>query len=428
MPGLGSAFGRAFEDSSQDLENLVDRAARGEELAEETEPAAEADPQAETEPVAEASPGGLSPGERADLVDGEEPTEAAPAGAASGKHKKGKTTVMGLELDDDQSTVLEEETGPADPIPAPEEDGEALALGAEEEAGGVEAQLEAAFAPFGPSGVIRRTLGKKKKPGAPGDGLDLPPEQVPATALEISLPDDEDALTASMPIDPGDIVGGCRRVGSLEGCADLRIPLLLDGIGGLLRMLRTGSTARPGMVAICGACPQAGTSTVAAAAALSLAEEKSRKVLLVDADFRAPSVSRMAGRNASGPDFRSVLKGEVPAVDAVLYAPSENLAVLPVYGGGLSEEDLADSVSLLSAERLSPFLAAVREQFDHVIVDAGSVAEWAGPATAAGVVGSTVLVVRAGAVSSRAAAAAKAVLTDAGAHLAGAVLTFAEGA
>ncbi len=409
MPEQGDAADEAFEDALSELEDLVGRAARGEEAG------------------GEGPSSGLSPGERDELT-GE--TEEAAAGSGGGGGS-GKTEVMEIpEFGTEQIPVVEKQARPPDPIPVPP--AADASLGALEDYGdpdGAESGPEGPFGQFAPSGIIRRPLRGKRaaRPDSSAEGgSGALPERLPTTALDDSFPDGGDAPTASVPIDPGDVIGGCRRLVALEGCADLRVPLLLNGIAGLLRMLRTGHVARPGTVAICGACTRAGTSTVAAAAALSLAEQKSNRVLLVDADFTSPSVAKMAGRSAAGPDFRAVLRGEVPAVDAVLYAPSENLAVLPIYGGGRSAEGTGVASGPVSIAGLGALLEAIREQFDYVIIDAGSVGDSARAAEVAAAAGSAVLVVRSRAVSCRSAAAAKAALSEAGARVEGAVLTFAE--
>ena len=413
MSEQGDAADEAFEDALSELEDLVGRAARGEEVG------------GEAEPAGKGQSAGLSSGERDELT-GE--TEEAAAGSGGGS---GKTEVMEIpEFGTEQIPVVEKQARPPDPIPVPPAaDGSLGALDECDGADGTEVEPEGPFGQFAPSGIIRRPLRGKRAAGSASSSEGesaAPPERLPTTALDDSCPDGADVPTSSVPVDPGDVIGGCRRLVSLEGCADLRIPLLLEGIGGLLRMLRTGSVARPGTVAICGACPRAGTSTVAAAAALSLAEQKSNRVLLVDADFHSPSVAKMAGRNATGPDFRAVLKGEVPAVDAVLYAPSENLAVLPTYGSGRPAEGTESVAGEVSTAGLAAFLEAIREQFDYVIIDTGSVADSARAAEVAAAAGSAGLVVRSRAVSCRSAVAAKAALSEAGARVEGAVLTFAE--
>jgi len=110
----------------------------------------------------------------------------------------------------------------------------------------------------------------------------------------------------------------------------------------------------------------------------------------------------------------------------VLYARKENLAVLPLYSRPeRSGSALARTADGLASGVLANFLAACREQFDAVVLDAGSLAAWAGPGLVARAAGRAVLVVRSGRINGRSAAGLKARLERAGTRLLGALLTFA---
>jgi tyrosine-protein kinase Etk/Wzc len=248
---------------------------------------------------------------------------------------------------------------------------------------------------FSAGGVIRRKL----RAGGSGPGAAAPP--------------------------PGeDLLADCRRVERLPRAADYRLAALVAGVEGLARALREGRAGGPAVLAVCGASERAGTSTLAMAAALRLAGDGAR-VLLVDADLRSARLAELLGATPAGPDLRAVLRGEAPLEAALVYAAADNLAVLPCRPAerGAHGQGRPDAPPPRAA--LDALLAACRAQFGFVILDAGSAADWDGAAAVAGAAGHAVLAVRAGRVTARTVAGLRRRLERAGARLDGAVLTFA---
>jgi protein-tyrosine kinase len=294
------------------------------------------------------------------------------------------------------------------------------------------AEPVAPFAQFAPSGIIRRKLRKGTAEGSPvrvaQPTVPVAPAASPPPAVADAVPVAEESLSlASMGMDvDGDVLAACRRVAELENADGYRIPLLADGINGLVETMNSYDAESPSMIAVCGAGQHFGTTTVAVACALKLAEARDKRTLLVDVDFRSPGLARLVGESGSGPDLKAVLEGEATLSEAVLYSPQDNLAVLPIYGWGESSgQALAGFGALLESEAFVALLELCREQFNFVILDAGSVAEWDGPALAAGAAGCAVLAVRAGRVTIKQARDVKNRLERCGSSLAGSVLTFA---
>ena len=208
--------------------------------------------------------------------------------------------------------------------------------------------------------------------------------------------------------------------------SDFRVPLLVKGAEGCARLMQNGGAGQPAVLAVCGADRRAGTSTMATAVALLLAEGEGSRVLLVDADFRAPSLHRLLGDEISESGFAAVLAGEAKLEDAIVYCESENLAILPIRKGAIrSSEKLEEVLSLLEGPELEELISLCRDKFDAVIFDAGSAATWDGPALLSGAARAALLVVRAGKSKAGATLVIKRRIEHAGGRLVGSVLTFA---
>lgn len=93
-----------------------------------------------------------------------------------------------------------------------------------------------------------------------------------------------------------------------------------------------------------------------------LLAQSGKRVLLVDADLRNPSVHRMLGIELS-PGLSGVIADEAEWPDAIQASGVANLSVLPA--GSCS----ANPSDLLMSQRFEHFLELAREQFDYVLVD-----------------------------------------------------------
>ena len=124
-----------------------------------------------------------------------------------------------------------------------------------------------------------------------------------------------------------------------------------------------GIAAANKVVGITSAIPDEGKSTIAAALALSIAQVGGR-VILVDCDFRNPSLSRaiMPSANAG---ILEVLSGKVVLDEALSKEAYLRMAFLPVYSKGR----IADSSELLSSNALKRLFERLRNSYDYVIVD-----------------------------------------------------------
>jgi protein-tyrosine kinase len=108
------------------------------------------------------------------------------------------------------------------------------------------------------------------------------------------------------------------------------------------------------------AVPREGKTLTATNLALTLSESYRRKVLLVDADLRRPSVHEIF-KLANGVGLSEGLRQDSAKLQLVQVSPG--LTVLPA-GGATS-----DPMASLTSERMKTFVAEAAELFDWVILD-----------------------------------------------------------
>ncbi len=107
--------------------------------------------------------------------------------------------------------------------------------------------------------------------------------------------------------------------------------------------------------------PADGKTTFAANFAMSLAQS-GKKVLLIDADLRRPTVNKLFGTEHEF-GLSDVLNGDLELVNAVQETPMETLAVLT------SGDIPPNPAELLSSVRFQSLLEDARQVFDIVLVD-----------------------------------------------------------
>jgi capsular exopolysaccharide synthesis family protein len=120
--------------------------------------------------------------------------------------------------------------------------------------------------------------------------------------------------------------------------------------------------------------------------AVSIAQS-GKRVLLVDADLRRPSVSKVLGTPLDN-GFAMVLAGEIEVLDAIVPSGIPNLDVLPGCGTSRSPADLITSPNLKETIDLA------RERYDYVLLDTPALLAVTDGAAVAPFVDATILVVR----------------------------------
>ncbi len=149
-----------------------------------------------------------------------------------------------------------------------------------------------------------------------------------------------------------------RRVAA-RGRRALKFAASLDKLRGHLRAL---GDERPKVIMVSSALPQEGKSVLAAGLAANTAATGWR-VLLIECDFRRPSVARQF-QIPSSPGLSEVLIGGTLGEDtSAVHEVSPRLHVIPAGTG------TGDPQELLASNRMAQLLAAVRKQYDLVILD-----------------------------------------------------------
>jgi capsular exopolysaccharide synthesis family protein len=142
------------------------------------------------------------------------------------------------------------------------------------------------------------------------------------------------------------------------------------------RMLRTNllqHPAQPKVIAVSSATPGDGKTVTAINLAGIFALKSQANVVIVDADLRSCSSSRVLGINPK-PGLPDVLRGRCTPTDAICQIEQlPNLHFLPSYRDGANPAELLDSPNWAAA------IAQLRQQFSIVIVDTtpiGAVADF----------------------------------------------------
>lgn len=163
---------------------------------------------------------------------------------------------------------------------------------------------------------------------------------------------------------------GPREEGAIQTAADLKAQRQLDEFVQSLDHLRVALCARRDQwgrdkhcVLITSACGSEGKTTLAA----QLAERcvnAGLMTLLIDADLRNPTLSRMLDAQ-DNPGLINVLRGEANAEDVVMViGDAGGFHLLP------SGNPRMEPSRLLASDRLGKLLARARESFDMIIIDA----------------------------------------------------------
>lgn len=228
--------------------------------------------------------------------------------------------------------------------------------------------------------------------------------------LRRSFGDGARALRRTAVPGPGLVTRDAPRLPAAEAYRTLRTQLTLTG------------HATASIVAIVSPGAHEGRSTCAANLAVALAQ-LGRRVLLVDADFRAGLLDRMLGVDAE-PGLAQVLADLAGLDDAIrtvgLNGDGAALDVLP------AGATVASATELLAAGRLPQVLAELRGRYDVVVVDTPPLGAVADGAVIAAHVDRILMVARAGTTDRRSLEQAVSMLHRLDAPLAGVVLNDVE--
>ncbi|MBJ6978111.1 polysaccharide biosynthesis tyrosine autokinase [Luteimonas sp. MC1895] len=171
----------------------------------------------------------------------------------------------------------------------------------------------------------------------------------------------------------------------------------------------------PRVLLVTSASASEGKSTTATTLARNFAQ-MGKRVLLIEADLRNPSMHRMMGvRSDTG--LSSLLAGAASASQVIMDTDDERLKI--ILAGPLPP----NPAELLAGSRLLSMLTIAAEKYDQVIIDGPPVLGIADAPILSNVAGGTLVVVQAGETRIKTAQAALKRLAAARAHVIGAVLT-----
>jgi capsular exopolysaccharide synthesis family protein len=179
-----------------------------------------------------------------------------------------------------------------------------------------------------------------------------------------------------------------------------------------LQLLNSGDSPRTIMVA--SAVPGAGTSTVVANLAATLAAA-GKAVAVVDADLRRPALASVFGM-ADEPGLTDVISGDADVAAALQRTQGGRLAVLASGTGA----EIPDEV--LASEKMALLLRTLRAEHDVVLIDAPALLPVADAGVLAARVDGVVLCVRYGKTTVDQVRMSRHILDRVGGHTLGAVM------
>jgi capsular exopolysaccharide synthesis family protein len=199
-----------------------------------------------------------------------------------------------------------------------------------------------------------------------------------ATGIGIGAPPIETIELVAAHLNPLLVAGLAPNSPAAEQYRALRTRLAhIEGAGALRTVLVTS--------------PQKGEgkSVTSANLALTMAQEFQRRVAIVEADLRKPTLQHLFGL-PPGPGLAEYLVGAAELKEVMKFLPEHNLTVIPA--GSMP----TNPAELLGSTAMRRMLDHLRTRFDRVILDTPPVLPLADVAILAPLVDGTVLVVRAG--------------------------------
>jgi exopolysaccharide/PEP-CTERM locus tyrosine autokinase len=215
----------------------------------------------------------------------------------------------------------------------------------------------------------------------------LPAEEAPATARAAPpaqdrpmVPIDRNRLAAAGMLVPG---GPITPLAEEFRMVKRQLLLTARGVAGV-------DADRARMILVCSAQPDEGKTFCAINLALSMAAEKDVEILLVDADFAKPDVSKRLGMG-EGPGLLDALAGQIDVEACIVDTDVPQLAILPAGTRSVSDTELLASDG---ARAMLDRLAAANPR--RIVIFDSPPALAASPASVLALhVGQTMMVVRA---------------------------------
>ena len=211
--------------------------------------------------------------------------------------------------------------------------------------------------------------------------------------------------------------------GPSSGNGGLNLPSVSDRRGVVAEAFRTmratlamiSGREKHRVFLITSAIPGEGKTFTSSNFAATLAQQGFR-TLLIDADLRKPSVSKLFFNENLKPGLSEVLMGSCPAGEAVVETKIENLWVLPA--GGIAP----NPSELLAQPAFGELINKLRGEYDRIVIDSSPVLAVRDPLLLAKSVDDSCLIVRAGHSPAKATIQAVRLLSEAETPASGVVL------
>lgn len=163
------------------------------------------------------------------------------------------------------------------------------------------------------------------------------------------------------------------------------------------------------------AIPGEGKTFTSTNFAATLAQQDMR-TLIIDADLRKPSVSKLLFNENRKPGLSELLLGQCTENEAIIETRIPNLWIIPA--GGIAP----NPSELLAQDNLRKLVDSLKGRYDRIVIDSSPVLAVRDPLLLAPIVDACCLIVRAGHSPSKATTTAVRLLTEAGVPASGVVL------
>ncbi len=214
-----------------------------------------------------------------------------------------------------------------------------------------------------------------------------------------------------------------KKSGPSSGGGGINLPAVKDRRGAVAEAFRTmratlamiSGREKHRVFLITSAIPGEGKTFTSSNFAATLAQQGFR-VLLIDADLRKPSVSKLFFNKNLQPGLSEVLMGSCPVGEAIIETGIEKLSVLPA--GGIAP----NPSELLAQPAFGELIDKLRGEYDRIVIDSSPVLAVRDPLLLAKSVDASCLIVRAGHSPAKATIQAVRLLADAETPASGVVL------
>ncbi len=155
------------------------------------------------------------------------------------------------------------------------------------------------------------------------------------------------------------------------------------------KLNKLSKDAGPRVIALTSSVKGEGKTLTSVNLAVAMAKDFDRRVLLVEADFKSPSMPRLLGQEMSG-GFIDVLSKQTDMADVSLTYFNGHLTIL------MAGKSLGDDLRWMSSDRLSEFLQQMKGRYDYIVLDLPPILPLADAGVITEVADGVIMVIRAG--------------------------------